>query len=249
MIFEILLRGKPTRYSLEKLLNQSVKNPKMIDAVKRLQGEHKWMEPYFTASLWYRGSLIDASNEFKKLFYLNDRTVVLLVLKDITVDTVGKKSEATLIILTQLAEYFACLFDDHQLLYAIWRASFASEWFSDHQHADQLFAKHPSLRHLVRKQAAALSQMFLLTDKVYEAQRILEIYLRLNDREAVQIILTIMFDHSYLRRDMRRCSAILQFSQKLNIPIGKSLGFRIANLLMDHEVKQTILPPKFKFKF
>lgn len=251
MILEVLKRGKPTRYSLEKLLFNFMKekDSEIMNAVKEYQDYQPWMEPYFAGYIWYNGNLKDATKLFRKLFFQNDRNIVIKVLKDITLDTVGKQSEASLVILTQLAEYFSCIFDDHRQLFVIWHASFQSEWFSDQQHARELFNKSIQLRYFIQQNLPNLCQMFLAKDNFDACQRILQLFLELNDRDSIQSILTMMFDHSYLKRDMRRCSEILKFSNRLDVPIGKSLGFRIANLLMDKDEKKTIQPPKFKFKF
>lgn len=251
MIIEVLRRGKPTRYSLEKLLQRFVIDQKMVNAVKTFQPKQKWMEPYFVACLWYNGNLNDASSSFRKLFFENDRNLVFVLLKEITLDTVGKRGEATLVILTQLAAYFSCILDDHRLLFYVWRITFTSEWHSDQQHANDLFSKSFHLRQLILRKLPNLCQLFLSNENTDAVHRILQLYLRENDRESVQTILTIMYDHSYLGRNMASCLEILRFSEQLEIPIGKSLGFRIANLLMDKRTdkKHVIQPPKFKFKF
>lgn len=249
MVFEILRRGKPSRYSLEKLLFDFRKDPNMLDAVKEHQSTQHWMLPYFTASIWYKGNLKEASNQFRAQYFTNEPKVVLVLLKDITIDTVGKKSEATLIILTQLAEYYVCLFDDHSFLLLIWRVAFTSPWFSDQQHAHTLFLKHGNLRLLIRRQATSFCNIFLAMDNVEACHRLLELFLEMDDKNTIRNVLSIMYHHSCLKRDRRRCREILEFSNKLEIPIGQGSTISIANVMRKDSEAKSSKPPKFRFKF
>lgn len=250
MIVEILRRGNPTRYSLEKLLIISIKDQyDLVQVIKQFQGQPAWMEPYFAAALWYRGNLTEASACFRRLFFENDELTVLRLLKDITDDVVGRKGEAMFITLTQLAEYFVCFFDDYRLLLVVWRASFASDWFSDRQHANQLYVKHPQLRRIIGHQTALLSKLFLISDDVSACQRLLELLLAAGDRTAIRTLLNLMFDHSYLKRNKRACAEIEKFASTLDISIGKKNFF--IDLFKEPKATdtKTIKPPKFRFKF
>uniref|UniRef100_A0A336JWG4 CSON013706 protein n=1 Tax=Culicoides sonorensis TaxID=179676 RepID=A0A336JWG4_CULSO len=178
----------PSRYALEKLLIQYVRDREIIkccqDSIK-----DPWIEPFIVANIWYTGDLKVAAQKFRSLYFVSDakqKKMILFLLREITHETIGFKSEASLVILSSLAEYFVCIFDDYRLLVHIWTAAFKSSWFSDHYLAEELYDKHPELRYRLSRQdfASSMCQSLLSKYDLDGCERLIQLYLKYSHRKA-----------------------------------------------------------------
>lgn len=251
---------QPSRYCLEKILIQYVKDTGVLK-VCRKSFQEDWMLPYFAANTWHKGDLKLAAQQFRELFYncdIKQKQIILFLLREITQETVGFKSEASLVILASLAEYFACMFDDYRLLTNIWTTAFKSAWFSDHCLAEDLYKKHPNLRHIL-SQADTVSSYFqtlLLKDDIETCQRLIQLYLEFGEKESSRLCLCLLFDHHFLESNLKACSEIMKFCVDSNIILTEDHEGRLLDLLLGTKTrkvykapKQHKSTPKFRFKF
>lgn len=254
-----------SRYALERILIHTVKVWKVVNAVHRNittrdQLDVRWFSAYLATALWYKNDLNNAVERFKKSYHEarneKERNVVTFLLHTIILDTaVGKKSEATLVILCKLVEYLVCFYDDYGPLLVLWRCAFKSEWWSDQQVATDLFEKHPTLRSLIGSKIGTFTYSYLAQDDVESCQRMLELFLRFDDKVASRTILTVLFDYNYFRKDLRSCSEIVQFALKFDLQLDQEQSNKLLNLLLGGDVrtlvkpKKRLGPPKFTFKF
>lgn len=80
-------------------------------------------------------------NEMKSIFKK--------MMEDMVKETVGKKSEAVLVSLKNVAVYFHKEYKDNFLLAYLWNTCFQSIWYSDQQLAAELFSNYEELRKLL----------------------------------------------------------------------------------------------------
>lgn len=251
---------QPSRYCLEKILIQYVKD-KGVLRICQESFQDDWMRPYFVANNWHKGDLKLAAQQFKELFYISDakqKQMILYLLREITQETVGFKSEASLIILSSLAEYFVCIFDDYRLLTNIWTTAFKSSWFSDHCHAEDLYKKHPGLRYRLSQTETVSNyfKMLLVTDDIDTCQRLIQLYLEFGEKESSRLCLCLLFDYHYLRSNLKACSEIMKFCVDSNIKLTEDHEGQLLDLLLGTKTRKVYkrpkyhkTTPKFKFKF
>lgn len=252
-----------SRYALERILIHKIKEWKIVEAVHqhvlRNNLDVRWVKPYLSAAYWYKGDSNNAVDGLKRAYFEannpKERSIVTYLLHDIILYTVGKKSEATSVILAKLTEYLVCIFDDYGPLLSLWQRSFTSEWWSDQLVATDLFVKHVTLRILLSNRVGSLCHAYLSTDNVDACQRLLQLFLQFDQLTTSRTILVILFDYNYLRRDLRACSEIIQFALKMNIQLKDDHSKKLLNLLLKGDGKAVVKPkrklgpPKFTFKF
>lgn len=251
---------QPSRYCLEKILIQFVRDEAVLKACRE-SFQDNWMRPYFVANNWHKGDLKLAAQEFKELFFISDmkqKQMVLFLLREITQETVGFKSEASLVILASLAEYFVCIFDDYRLITNIWTTAFKSPWFSDQCLAEDLYEKHPGLRYRLSQTETVshYTRSLLAADDIDSVQRLIQLYLQFGERESSRLCLCLLFDYQYLSSNLKACSEIMKFCVDSNIKLTEDHEGQLLDLLLgiktrkvQKSAKYHKSTPKFKFKF
>lgn len=117
------------------------------------------------------------------------------IFREFVEETVEHKSEAVLVAITNVAVMLSRQFDDHQVLFSVWKCCFLSGWFSDQQRATELFSDHVAIRKNVGANTSIMVYQLLQkhnTDAVY---RFIELLLRFHMKPECRVCLGFLFEY------------------------------------------------------
>lgn len=109
---------------------------------------------FIAKCLWHQGNSTEAINLLYKSFEAASkpvRGIIKTIFCEFVEDSVGKRSEAVLVLITKIALDINNKLSEPFVLATLWKSCFTSEWFSDQQLANQLFDDHKVLRDIVAK--------------------------------------------------------------------------------------------------
>ncbi|XP_063708329.1 uncharacterized protein LOC134836964 [Culicoides brevitarsis] len=252
------LISKPSQYCLEKIMITYIKDRPLLKIF--FNSRQDWMEPYFVANNWYLGNFQLAGQQFRELFFAGDekqKMRIHFLLNKITLETVGYKSEAQLVVLASLAEYFVCIFDCYRLLFHVWRIAFKSTWYSDQCLAKELYKNYPGLRiHLQDIVVVAKYFKWLLKiDELDAAHRLVQLFLEYEERDLSRLCVSLLFEYHFLRKDLGACSEIMKFCIKSDLHLSDMHEGQLLDLLLGTDERpvmkqkeiQKTKEPKLKF--
>lgn len=249
---------KPSRYILERIMIVALPKYDLITSINEYF-RATWMDIYLAAALWFRGNHIESTLMLKKLYFESnqkEKELILFIIHEISNDTIGLKSEATLVTLVNLTEYFFCFFNEIRPLMIVWQKAFTSSWFSDQQLAETLYIKYTDLRkELFEKgKITMLFQSFLFKHEIETCQRLTELCIKCNEQEASRTCLRLLFDYHYFRSDLKSCSEVMKYCLNVNLNLTEDENKKLLDLLLGIEPsksqkKRTISTPKITFKF
>lgn len=127
----------------------------------------------------------------------DSQTLVLIrqIFQEIVVETVGKKSEAVLVAVTNVATELSESFNEHQVLAFVWKSCFLSVWFCDHQQAVLLFEKHAHIRAIVGDSVSMTSYKLLQNHNTDAVYRLIELLLRFDMKNECKVCLGFLFEY------------------------------------------------------
>lgn len=249
---------KPSRYILERIMIRALPKYDLISSINEYF-RATWMDNYLAAALWYRGNIIESTLMLKKLYFESDKKdkeLILFLIHEISNDTVGLKSEATLVTLINLTEYFFCFFDEIRPLMIVWQTTFTSTWFSDQQLAENLYTKYSDLRQELfhTGKITMLFQSFLAKHEIETCQRLTELCIKCNETEASRTCLRLLFDYHYFRSDLKSCSEVMKYCLNENLNLTEDENKKLLDLLLGikpskSDKKRTVSTPRITFKF
>ncbi|XP_061390080.1 uncharacterized protein LOC133325309 [Musca vetustissima] len=192
-----------------------------------------------------------ASNDGKRMIRIAFRTI--------TEETLVKKSEAVLVHLMEIAR---SIYEEHHDIFVIacvWKQCFVSDWFCDQKSAGELLMHYEELQKMVAKRSVSLCGSFLSRNNVDAVHRLIEVYLRYNEREACSNCLSLLFNYQYKRRDLRACAEIIKSCSELDMPLSETQNEQFLGLFINQNESDKTKPtlrkdtPKafkqFQYKF
>lgn len=135
------------RIYLEKIINLcSIVNTKLYK-------EYIHFSHLIAKCTWVTGNSTLSLNMMQELYAEIDesemKSIFKKMMEDMVKETVGRKSEAVLVSLKNVAVYFHAKYKDNFLLVYLWNTCFQSIWYSDQQLAAELFSNFEELRKLL----------------------------------------------------------------------------------------------------
>lgn len=153
---------------------------------------------YIANCYWVGGNSTLALDILRETYILSNndlRKEIRQILRNIVSETVGYKSEAVLVCLMELGKMLSTEFQDHYILWSIWRKCFCSSWFSDQQHANQIIENYDDLRILVANRSSSICYRMLKNHDIGSVHRLIEIFLRFEFRSECQNCLRLLFEY------------------------------------------------------
>jgi len=207
---------------------------------------------------WNKGNIILALNYLKKVsFYPKNESEVndiRRIFKLITNETFNKKGEAILLCLITFAKELNTERKDRFLLGYIWKLAFTSTWFSDQNLSLSIFHDYKDLREVIAKGSLRFCREFLKNNNTEPVYRLIELFLKYNQKEACENCLNLLFNYHYYHQDIRACREIINFLKTSDIPITTTYNEKLLNLLLGKNIgndqfSDIISEHKFQFQF
>lgn len=205
------------------------------------QAEYKH---YMAEATWIRGDIREALDMFAEVYkyHVTLRRKVRHMTKFLFAECVSKRSEASVVLVTNFAKKFAEEYGDYYFLSFLWQFCFLSEWFCDQKMADKLLEQYKELRALIMDRIKIIAVTALKQEEVEVVQRLLEVTLRYEMKQDYAHILSELFDFKCARGDLRGCSAVLTSSLELNVSLKPEQHDRFLALLLGLNRRNKQLP-------
>jgi len=136
----------------------------------------------------------------------------------------------------------------------IWKLAFTSTWFSDQNLSLSIFHDYKDLREVIAKGSLRFCREFLKNNNTEPVYRLIELFLKYNQKEACENCLNLLFNYHYYHQDIRACREIINFLKTLDIPITTTYNEKLLNLLLGKNIgndqfSDIISEHKFQFQF
>lgn len=152
---------------------------------------------YMAKAVWVKGDINSAIIIFEDVYrnYSDIRRIIRSMLKQLLLDAVVNRSEATLLNMISFAERLIKDFQDFYPLACIWQACFLSEWFTDQTLALELLEEKDGLLNVVSSQIPFIVSLSLKKHQTEVVYRLLELLLRLKQMSECTRVLEALFDY------------------------------------------------------
>lgn len=194
---------------------------------------------YLAEAAWINGNVREALDLFADVYKHSAtlRRKVRNMTKFLFAECISKRSEASVVLITNFAKNFADDYKDYYFLSSLWQFCFLSEWFSDQKMAQELLEQYEGLRKAIKDKIYVIALTALKQDDVEVVHRVLEIVLRYNMRQQYTVILREYFDYKCALGDLEGCSAIISSASELNVSLKAEQHERFLVLLLDSTSK------------
>ncbi|XP_055919839.1 uncharacterized protein LOC129951623 [Eupeodes corollae] len=218
------------------------------------------LAPFKAMAMWRSGSSEGALRTLEQ-GYSNckddeGRRMIRIAFKTISEETLETKSDAVLVGLTKLAKKIYEEQKDIFGLACVWKACFASEWFSDQKTAANLFEEYEELHGLIGRRSQSLCSSFLRQKNVDAVHRLIELFLQYKQHESCSNCLSLLFNYQYHRNDLRACAEIIKSCSELEMPLNETQNEQFLSLFLNqsaapkiNNTKQSSAANKFQYKF
>ncbi|XP_017483045.1 PREDICTED: uncharacterized protein LOC108371934 [Rhagoletis zephyria] len=194
--------------------------------------------PFKAMALWRSGSadvaLMTLHRGYSDCIETDEgRRMARNVFRTIVEETLAQKSEAVLVSLMQVARSIYIEQKDIFVIACVWKQCFASEWFCDQKSATDLYEHYTELQQLVAKRSSSLSSSFIRANNIDAVHRLIEAFLQKDQRDACANCLSILFNHQYLRGDLRACAEIIKSCSELDMPLSEVQNEQFLSLFLN----------------
>lgn len=194
--------------------------------------------PFKAMALWRSGSadiaLMTLHRGYGDCMETDEgRRMARNVFRTIIEETLVQKSDAVLVSLLQVARSIYKEQKDIFVVACVWKQCFASEWFCDQKSAADLYEHYKELQQLVARRSSSLCSSFLRANNVDAVHRLIEAFLQNEQREACANCLGQLFNHQYLRSDLRACAEIIKSCSELGMPLSEVQNEQFLSLFLN----------------
>lgn len=217
------------------------------------------LAPFKAMAMWRSGSSEGALRTLDQGYSSckddEGRRMLKIAFKTISEETLESKSDAVLVGLTKLAEKIYSEQKDIFGIACVWKACFASEWFSDQKTALHLFEEYVELQGLVGRRSQSLCSSFLRQKNVDAVHRLIELFLQHEQRDSCSECLSLLFNYQYHRKDLRACAEIIKSCSELDMPLNETQNEQFLSLFLNQSAapktynKPSVGGNEFQYKF